>query len=385
MSCVHSSITGRVKLGIAGCGVITQRGLLPHLCQEDARARCELRALMDPAPGRAEACAAKFRVPQHFTDYAQMLASDIDALVLASPTGLHFEQAMEAIARGKHLHINKAMTTTKAEADQLIAAAEQAGVVLVASPGRAHAPDIRRIKQLLDEEEIGRVYFATLGMAGIGHEFERLRHGQDPVSDIDPAWYYKRPGGGPMYDMAIYSLHAITALLGPARRVAAMSGRGSARRSFKGAEVEVEVDDNTHLLLDFGDSVFCSLFGTNSHGAPLGRGGLYISGSEGAISCSAEQITVESPYLPGGRRVEPRPQALPHVQGVHERIPEAHVYSDLMHMVECVREQRAPALDAAHARHVIEIIELGYRAARRGETSSLETSFELGSRRETWA
>ena len=42
-----------VRIGLAGCGSVSQRGLLPHLAQEDIRQWCELKAVMDPVPGRA--------------------------------------------------------------------------------------------------------------------------------------------------------------------------------------------------------------------------------------------------------------------------------------------------------------------------------------------
>ena len=83
-----------VRTGLAGCGSVSQRGLLPHLSQEDIRPWCELTAVMDPVPGRAEATAARFGARLAFTDYEAMLASEIDAVVIASPIGVHYQQAM---------------------------------------------------------------------------------------------------------------------------------------------------------------------------------------------------------------------------------------------------------------------------------------------------
>ena len=53
------------------------------------------------------------------------------------------------------------------------------------------------------------------------HEF---RGGDDVLSNVDPSWYFRKPGGGPLYDMTVYSLHALTTVLGPAQRVTALSG-----------------------------------------------------------------------------------------------------------------------------------------------------------------
>ncbi|MEA3345921.1 MAG: Gfo/Idh/MocA family oxidoreductase [Chloroflexota bacterium] len=369
-----------VRIGLAGCGSVAQRGLLPHLAQEDIRQWCELTAVMDPVPGRAEATAEKFGAKLWFEDYDEMLASDIDAVVIASPIGVHYEQAMKAIAAGKHLHLNKTMTTTRAEADELIEAAREAGVKVVASPGRAHRPGTKRVKEIVESGEIGRVYWAEVGTAGGGHEFESFRTGDDVLSNVNPAWYYKRPGGGPMYDMTVYALHTITGILGPVKRVTGMSGIGLKERFFKDQRIEVEMDDNTHLLLDFGDSVFCLVFGSNSFGGPARPFSLpFISGSEGAIAMTRDdrevKLQVWGRDIEDGHRVENPGRDMPFVFGPHLELPESHVYSDIMHMVDCVLYDKEPAVSAEHARHVIEIIELGYKAAETGQTQDMTTTF----------
>ena len=50
---------------------------------------------------------------------------------------------------------------------------------------------------------------------------------------------------------------------------------------------------------------------------------------------------------------------------------------DIMHMVDCVLNDKEPAVSAEHARHVIEIIELGYKAAETGQTQDMTTTFTL--------
>jgi predicted dehydrogenase len=333
---------------------------------------------MDPVPGRAKATAQKFGAKLWFEDYDAMLASEIDAVVIASPIGVHYEQAIRAIHAGKHLHLNKTMTTTVDEANEVIAAAREAGVKVVASPGRAHRPFARRIKEIVASGEIGRVYWAETGTAGGGHEYESFRAGDDVLSNVNPAWYYQRPGGGPMYDMAVYALHAITGILGPVKRVTGMSGIGLQERTFKDERIPVEMDDNTHLLLDFGDNVFCLLYGSNSYSGPARSfASSFISGSAGSILSSRAGIEVWGRQIEGGHRAETPGSDMPFVFGPHLELPERHVYSDIMHMVDCVLNDREPAVSAEHARHVIEIIELGYRAAETGQTQNMTTTFAL--------
>jgi predicted dehydrogenase len=368
-----------VRIGMAGCGSVAQRGLLPHLAQEDIRQWCELTAVMDPVPGRAEATAEKFGAKLAFEDYDAMLASEIDAVVIASPIGVHHDQSMRAIAAGKHLHLNKTMTTTRAEADEVIEAAAKAGVKVVASPGRAHRPLAKRVKAILEAGEIGRVYWAETGAAGGGHEFESFRTGDDVLSNVNPAWYYRRPGGGPMYDMTVYALHTITGILGPVKRVTGMSGIGLKQRSFKDQTLDVDMDDNTHLLMDFGGEVFCLVYGSNSFSGPARPFSMpFISGSEGAIAVSRQGIEVWGRSIEEGHRVESPGRDMPFVFGSHLELPERHVYSDIMHMVDCVLNDKEPVVSAEHARHVIEIIELGYKAAETGQTQELTTTFTLG-------
>jgi predicted dehydrogenase len=367
-----------VRIGMAGCGSVAQRGLIPHLVQDDIGEWCELRAVMDPVPGRAKATAEKFGVKRWFEDYDAMLGSDIDAVVVASPIGYHYDQAMRAIAAGKHLHLNKTMTLTKGEADEVIEAARQAGVKVVASPGRAHRSGTKRIKEIVESGAIGRVYWAEIGAADEGHEYEGFRKAGDVLTNVNPAWYYRRPGGGPMYDMTVYALHTITGILGSVKRVAGMSGIGLAERVFKDQRIEVDMDDNTHLLLDFGDNVFCLVFGSNSStGGARPFSSPFISGSEGAIAASWSGIEIWGRSIEGGHRVEKPARAMPFASGPHLKLPEPHVFSDIMHMVDCVLNDKEPAISAEHARHVIEIIEAGYRAAETGQTQEITTTFTL--------
>jgi predicted dehydrogenase len=123
-------------IGVVGAGAIGLRGALSHLTQPDVQERVHVVAVCDPSPGRAEAAAAKFGVPSYYQTYEELLANaQVEAVTLCTPIGLHYTQGLAAIAAGKHLHVNKTMTTTVAEADDLIAKAAAKGLRIVASPG----------------------------------------------------------------------------------------------------------------------------------------------------------------------------------------------------------------------------------------------------------
>jgi len=365
-------MANEVKIGLVGCGSVSQRGLLPHLAQEDLRGRCKLTAVCDNAPGRAEATARKFGVPQAFCDYDEFLTrADVDMLSLATPIGLHFEQAMAAVAAGKHVHLNKAMTMTVKEANHLIRAARRAHVKVAASPGQMLRPALCAMKGMIDAGAIGRPYFAINGMSFAGHEHEDFRKEGDVLTDVDPAWYYK-PGGGPLLDMGVYCLHTLTGILGPARAVIGASGIGLSERTYGGRTIKVETDDMSILALDFGEKGFGIVYAGFTWGSDAGR--LRLHGSEGAIEF------VEGKVVVSGRNTARFPPAaadmLPaNVAGAHREIPEAHVYADILHLADCIREDREPQLTAEHARHVIEIMEKGCVAARTGRRQRIATAF----------
>ena len=63
--------------------------------------------------------------------------------------------------------------------------------------------------------------------------------------------------------------------------------------------------------------------------------------------------------------------------GAHQGLGEEHVFEDTMQLVDLVREGIPTPSTPEHARHVIEIIEAGYRAAETGQTQNLTTTFDL--------
>ena len=114
-------MAGPVRLGLVGAGSIALRSPLAHISVGDVADQIVFGAICDPVPGRAKAAAEKFKVPQAFESFDEMLAKgDFDVATVCSPIGVHFEQGMKLIQAGKHIHFNKTMTTTVAEATDLI-------------------------------------------------------------------------------------------------------------------------------------------------------------------------------------------------------------------------------------------------------------------------
>jgi predicted dehydrogenase len=382
-----------IGMGVVGAGAIGMRCALPHLSLPDVQDRVRLAAVCDPAPGRALAAAKKFRVPHWYLTLEELLADPtVDAVTIGSPIGLHYQQGLAAINAGKHVHFNKTMATQVWECDQMIARAAEKGVRLVASPGMMAHPHNQRIRERILGGAIGQVIWAAAGACiNTYHLDEEFRTGDDVLTQVDPSWYFRRPGGGPLYDVTVYSLHSLTGILGPAKRVTALSGLALPQREFAGKMIACDMDDSTFMLLDFGGApaqpsppspptgsaqpkaplsapVFAVVYGTvEGHVAK----GFYpsIFGMKGSV------IGLEV----NGETMRQEGDHQPHVTDEHAKMAESHVYEDLMQLVDYVHDGAAPIASAEHARHVVDIFESAYRSAETGQTQQLKTTFEPAS------
>ena len=363
-------MTGPLGMGVVGAGSIGIRAALQHLCLPDVQDRVTLAAVCDPVPGRAATAKDKFGVGRAYERYEDLLADPhVHAVTLGTPIGLHFDQGLAAIHAGKHVHFNKTMTTTADEATRLIDAAAAQGVKLVASPGQMIRASNRHIRRMIADGALGRLAWAATGAAfGDYHEQEGVRSGGDVLSNVNPAWYWRKPGGGPLYDMTVYGLHTLTGILGPARRVTALSGIGIAEREFQGQMYPSDADDNTLMVLDFGGALFAFVYGTFA-GTLTAFGQPSFFGTRGSI----EGLSFN------GQPIAPADSTThafgPHVVGPHADMEEAHVFEDLMQLVDLVREGIPTPATPEHARHVVEIIEAAYRAAETGQTQTLTATF----------
>ncbi len=370
-----------LRAALVGCGSLSQRGILPHLNLPDAQKKVRLVAVVDAVAERAQQTAERYRIPAHFTAIEEMLAQvEVDLVLIITPIQHHYANALTAIEAGKHVYVQKAMTTTLAEADALLAARDRMGVKLAAAPGFELFPTTAQMREIVASGELGRVAVAMSYTLGFGHEFEPIRGGKSPLEAINPAWYY-RPGAGPLPDVTVYSLQLATSVLGPVRRVTALGNRIQPQREWQGQTIDVQVDDNNLLLMEFASGALCTAIGANCRGsARIPWGGLGLYGTQGTL----EVIDVDgaSGYplaydVRGSRSYQQRMEvdAQPYLTGEHLTIEEPHVYVDILDLVDAIQEERPPGASGEQARHVVEIIEKAHLAASNGQTQTLTSTF----------
>ena len=94
------------------------------------------------------------------TDFQTLLASpDIDAVAIATPVSSHFKLALQALRAGKHVFIEKPLTETAEQAEQLIAEAEKRGLVLHVDHTFIYTGAVRKMRALVDDGELGDLYY----------------------------------------------------------------------------------------------------------------------------------------------------------------------------------------------------------------------------------
>jgi predicted dehydrogenase len=372
----------KIALGIVGGGTIALR-VLRHLVQPDVADRVSLAAICDPVADRARAAAEKFGIARWFSDYQELLACDeVEAVTIASPIHFHFEQVRQALLASKHVHCNKTMATTAAEAQELTRLARERKLRLLPSPGEMLRPHNQYIKEVIHRGDIGTLCWAVCGAAfGTYHEDERERRGNDVLSNIDPSWYFRKPGGGPLYDMTVYSLTALTGILGSVFQVTAFSGTRIKEREFRGKTVTCDADDNTVMLLDFGNNLFAFAYGTAAGRVTQGFAGSYFGMQGSIVGLAINGKPLDYPGAEVARKAAGDVNVgnqwlLPHINEHHRDLPEQHVFEDVMQLVDWIAEGKPSLVTPEHATHVIDIIEAAYRASATGQTQVLTTTLE---------
>jgi predicted dehydrogenase len=372
-----------LRAGLLGLGSLSQRGVLPHLSQPDAREKIQLVAVADVVAERAQQTAVRYEIPAWYTGLDEMLAgTELDVVLVITPIAQHYEQALKAVNAGKHVYVQKAMTVTLEEADALLAARDRAGVKLAAAPGFELHPPTAALREAVQGGAIGKVAVAYTYTMGFGHEHEPIRAQEGALAAIDPSWYY-RTGAGPLPDVTVYSLQLATSVLGPARRVTALANKVMPERTWRDRTIQIEVDDNSVVLIEFVSGALAVAVGSECRGGERAPwGGLDLFGTSGALEVT--DVNHASGYalnfrVRGARSFEHTASLAdqPYLVGAHLEIEEPHVYADIMDLVDAIRDNRAPRATGEQARHVVEIIECARRAAATGQTQELRSGFDV--------
>ena len=349
----------KLGVGIVGCGAISSVYIKNCAALFD---NLELRALADLAPERARARSAESGGVRVLSVPELLASGDVDLVLNLTIPKAHAEVSRAALEAGKHVYCEKPLALSLAEGEALVALAESKGLCLGSAPDTALGAGIQSCRKYVDEGWIGTPLGATAFMLNGGTE------GWHP----NPAFYYER-GGGPMFDMGPYYIHALVTLLGPVSGIVGRTSKAFEERRITSAErfgekIRVDVPTTATGLLDFEGGASGLLMTSFDYIGGTSHAPIEIYGSEGTL-------VVPDPNTFGGPiRLRQR--------GKEEfsELPLLFGYSDnsrglgLSDMADAIREGRPPRAGADLALHALELMEALHLSADTGRRYSMRHS-----------
>ncbi|HEY3122548.1 MAG TPA: Gfo/Idh/MocA family oxidoreductase, partial [Thermoanaerobaculia bacterium] len=142
----------------------------PHLIRNfEANPDSQLVAVCDASAERIRALSRSFPGVR-MESSAELILDDpeIDAVVIATPASTHYELAKRALLSGKHVLVEKPITTRSAEAEELELLARQKGRVLLVGHVFLYNEAVRRLKEIVSTEEFGRTYYVHSRRTNLG-------------------------------------------------------------------------------------------------------------------------------------------------------------------------------------------------------------------------
>ncbi len=297
----------------------------------------------------------------------------------------HYEVTKQALLHGKHVFSEKPLAVDMEEANELVALAQEKGLLMGGAPDTFLGAGIQTCRKLIDDGVIGDVVGATCAMVCHGHE----------TWHPDPEFYYKR-GGGPMMDMGPYYVTALVQLLGEAKGVMGMTKRSFEQRIITsdphyGEVVDVDVDTYLSGNILFSNGAIAQIFTTFD--VYYGRGAqarFEVYGTKGTLAVP-DPNTFGGPillYRPEDQANAPKVDPALEKAGVvspyssYKQIPLMFDYcensralglADMCKALETGRDFRA---NYQQQHHVLEILTSFSKSSEKGELVQLQTRYQ---------
>jgi len=209
-----------ITIGVIGCGYWGPN-LLRNFAENEA---AELRWICDVDEQRLAGMARRYASAQITTDYRKVLGdSQLHAIAVVTPVATHFQIAKEALLAGKHVLVEKPLTATAGEAEELIELAERNHRRLMVDHTFVYSGAVRKMKEILASGELGELLYFDSVRINLGL-FQR---------DINVLW-----------DLAPHDLSIVDYLI--ERQPDAVSALGS-------CHIEQGIENIAYLMMHFSD------------------------------------------------------------------------------------------------------------------------------------
>lgn len=215
-----------VNIGVIGCGHMARD--LAHRCIK--LGRCRISAVSDPDPEALGAAASQL-MAEPVADYEALCRRpDVDAVIIGSPPGAHLDNVLAASAAKRPIFCEKPLGVNVAECRRMIAACDDAGVLLFVGHVLRLFPLFAYTRTVLAERHIGEPRAISISRTGYGNAFHT-------------GWRSKRAlAGGLLLEINVHELDFMRAVLGEPVRVCALMDNILGR---------MEYEDQCFLLLEY--------------------------------------------------------------------------------------------------------------------------------------
>lgn len=343
------------SFGIVGLGLIADF----HAQAIQSMSNANLLAGVDIAAERVKKFSEQFGCAG-YTSLEEMLQHPgLDIVTICTPSGAHMEPALQAVAAGKHVIIEKPLEVTLEKCDRIIEAADEQGVrVATIFPSRFHDSS-RAIKQAVEDRRFG-----TITVADAYVKWYRTQEYYD-----DGGWHgtVALDGGGALMNQSIHAIDLLRWFLGPVKSVQAYADTLGHER--------IEVEDTAVAVLRFHNGAMGVIEGSTAvYPGYLKR--IEIGGTDGSVileesSLKAWQFRSE---LPDDASIRERFAARPD-SGGGASDPAAISFKphqmQLQEFIDSLDAGKPSHVEREEGRHAVEIILAIYESARTGREVTL--------------
>jgi UDP-N-acetyl-2-amino-2-deoxyglucuronate dehydrogenase len=333
----------RLRVGFTGGGGITET----HARATRGCPDLEIVAFCGTHPEKIEALVTEYG-GQAFERIEDMLARGrLDFVVIGSPSGLHAEQGLAAVAEGVHVLVEKPIDVTTERADVLVAAAEQENVRLGVLFQDRLKPGLARLKDAVECGVVGRPLLASA----------RVKWHRPPEYYADSRWRgtLALDGGAALINQGIHTVDLLLWLLGEV-----VSVRSLTRTSLH----PIEGEDIALALLEFRSGAVATLEATTCAFPGYPRR-VEITGTDGTVTVEGDDVVAAElrtprPELVASSRTAPSGASSPRLASAddHRRV--------LEDFARAIRDGTPPVCDGPEGRRSLAVVEAVYAAAKAG-------------------
>ena len=215
-----------INVGVVGCGYWG-----PNLIRKfKALPDCRLKLMCDLDEERLTHLRSLYPEVEGHPDYGHMLnGAGIDAVVIATSVGFHFQMAKASLLAGKHTFIEKPMAASSEECEELIDLAARRGLTLMVGHTFLYSAPIRKIKEIINWGDIGEIQYISARRLNLGL-FQK---------DINVAW-----------DLAPHDISIVLHIIGELPISVNCSGN---------AHINPGVEDVTSMCINFRGDRFANI------------------------------------------------------------------------------------------------------------------------------